>query len=217
MQQQTAVPAGLVQTTFDFQNSAIRRQWQKRKVASPGSISEISFRTINLRAALRSGEINDYAEIREIALELDHDLESWRAGMPEGWKYTSLSLCDTETYTDTLFAGRSHVYPNNWIADAWNSWRALRILVQQLILENEQSGTRPDTTQISRSVSVIRELSVDICVSILSLKDNPRELRDLGPGQHVSNPDHRYPLPDTKAVSRSSNPTEHCSGTNLCS
>ena len=177
MQQSTSVPFGLVQTTINFQTSATRKEWQKRKIASPGSITEISFRTINFRAALQSGEITDYTTIRSTALGLDQDLENWREGLPEAWRYTTVHLEATGTHA--LFDGISHVYANNWIADAWNNWRVLRILVKEIILENETIRTDPDKAQINSAISVIRELSVDICISIYSFYDNPRELQPV--------------------------------------
>jgi hypothetical protein len=175
MQQCTAVPSALVQTTYNFQTSATRRHWQQRKVASPGSISEISFRTINLRAALNGGEITDPATIRATLLELDHDLEAWRAGLDPGWKYSSVSDPE-ETSSGSCLKGHRHFYPNNWIADAWNNWRGLRIIVKQMILENEARSATPDVVQNSHATSVIRELSADICISIQSFRDNPRKL-----------------------------------------
>jgi hypothetical protein len=171
MQQQTAVPAALVQTTFNFQNSVTRRAWQSRRVASPGSISEISFRTINLRAALKSGEISDCAEIRQILLELDRDLESWRVALPDSWKYIVLKHGED---SDAVFAGQTHVYSNSWIGHAWNNWRVLRILIQQQMVENEQHRPLPDNELIVRAMAVIHELSVDICISVHSF-DTPSE------------------------------------------
>ena len=181
MQQGVPVPPALVQTTCNFQNSATRRRWQTQKVASPGSISEISFRTINLRAALKQGDITDYATIRTTFLELDHDLASWEAGLPPSWKY--ISLDNDQTSTGNSFAGRHHLYPNNWVADAWNNWRTLRILVNNVLLENEEDSVAPDLRQIADSASVIHQLSADICISIHSFGDNPRTSRspDLFP------------------------------------
>jgi hypothetical protein len=174
MQQCTPVPHSIVRTTCNFQTSTTRQQWQRRKVASPGSISEISFRTINLRAALTSGEISDPTIIRATALDMDQDLESWRAGLPRVWLYTPVKHYESDS--PDFFDGQEHIYVNSWITTAWNTWRTLRILVNQIILENEENSAMPDLSQISSAVSTIRELSRDICISVPSFGDNPRKL-----------------------------------------
>ncbi|KAJ9608738.1 hypothetical protein H2200_006509 [Cladophialophora chaetospira] len=179
MQQYTSVPYGLVQSTYGFQSSPTRQQWQKRKIASPGSISEISFRTINLRAALKNRELTDPAIIRATALAIDADIASWRAALPPSWGYiTTDKLKDAP---GSFNPESSHIYTNNWIADAWNNWRTLRIIVKQIILENEICSMTPDPAQISTAEAVIRQMSIDICVSIHSFRDNPRILAMIQP------------------------------------
>ncbi|KIW73095.1 hypothetical protein PV04_01239 [Phialophora macrospora] len=180
MQQSTAVPSALVQTTYNFQTSTIRRLWRERKVASPGSISEISFRIINLRAALNCGEITDPAAIRATLLELDDDLEAWRVGLNPSWKYSSVYDPD-EASSGCWLKGHRHLYPNNWIADAWNNWRGFRIIVKQMILDNEAKSATPDIVQNSHATSVIQEMSADICISIQSFRDHPRILSLIQP------------------------------------
>ncbi|KIX07330.1 uncharacterized protein Z518_01983 [Rhinocladiella mackenziei CBS 650.93] len=173
MQQHNAVPPALVQTTYDFQTSAIRQQWQHRRVASPGSICEISFRMVNLRAAFKNGEVTDPQVIRKTALEIDGDLEVWRAGVPPNWRYTTIDAPGAGV--DTCFDGKSHVYPTPWIADAWNNWRILRILVNQIIVQNEVRSSVPENAQKSIALSIIRQSSADICISTSSFIGTPRK------------------------------------------
>lgn len=186
MQQYTAVPYSLVKTTYNFQKSATRRQWHQRKMASPGSISEISFRLINLRAALKCGEITDPAVIRSRALELDHDLEMWRISLPKSWKYVPVRVSD-EASAGLCLNGQSHKYTSNWIADAWNNWRSVRILTKQIIFENEMRLPVPDPAQLSSAISVIQEVSAGICISTYSFRDSPRKFwADLDVVRHES-------------------------------
>jgi hypothetical protein len=177
MLQHIAVPPVLVQTTYNFEASAIRQQWRHRNIASPGSISEISFRIVNLRAALQNGEVTDPRVIREIALEIDGDLETWRAGVPLNWRYATIDA--TEALVGTCFDGKRHVYPSLWIADVWNNWRALRILVNQIIVQNELRSSVPDNVQKSVALSIIHQFSTELCISTTSFTGTPR--RSLTP------------------------------------
>jgi hypothetical protein len=172
MQQHIAVPPALVQTTYNFQTSAIRQQWQHRNIASPGSICEISFRMVNLRAAFQNGEVTDPQVIREAALDIDSDLETWRAGVPLNWRYATIDA--TEAPVGTCFDGKRHVYPSLWIAEVWNSWRTLRILVNQIIVQNELRSSVPGNAQKSIALSIIHQFSTELCISTTSFMDTPR-------------------------------------------
>ena len=169
MQQHIAVPPALVQTAYNFETSAIR---QHRNVSSPGSICEISFRIVNLRAALRNGEVTDPQVIRETALEIDGDLETWRAGVPRNWRYATIDA--NEAPVGTCFDGKRHVYPNLWIVDVWNNWRTLRILVNQIIVQNELRSSVPDNAQKSIALSIIHHFSTELCISTASFTGTPR-------------------------------------------
>ncbi|KIW77983.1 hypothetical protein Z517_07816 [Fonsecaea pedrosoi CBS 271.37] len=173
MQENVAVPNALVKATFNFQTGTLRQNWQRANIASPGSITEICFRLANLRAAMKDQGAIDPQAIRATALEIDADLETWRAGLPPSWKYTTVSMSDAAN--DTHFAGKMHVYPNLWIAEAWNSWRAARILVNQLILQNEACVPNPDNALTDLALSTIRQLCIDICISTHSFRDSPRK------------------------------------------
>jgi hypothetical protein len=168
------VPPTLVQTTYDFENSMIRKQWQQSKRASPGSMFEISVRMVNLRAIFKRSEAIDIHYFREKALELERDLQSWKAGVPLSWTYTTQN--DTQASTDTPFGGKSHFYPTLGLTDAWNHWRTLRIFVNKIIVQNEDRSIAPDNAQRSLAISIIREMSSDLCISTSSYIDTPCKL-----------------------------------------
>lgn len=202
MQQHLAVPPGLVQSTYRFESGVIRQQWRRRKVASHGSISEISFRLVNLRAAVKNGEITDSRVIRDMALGIDRDLETWRAGVPVEWRYTVVDgshvAVDTENDTDNdgdadtdtdpnpdpdpdhPFEGKTHTYPTLWIAEAWTNWRILRILANQVVVQTqtefpsvEDNNTPVESPRLARRV--IRQLSTDVCISVSSFTGTSRK------------------------------------------
>jgi len=178
MQQHIPVPPVLMQMSHNFETSATRQQWQHRDVTSPGVTSpgstlEIVFRLVNFRAALKNGEITDPQVIRETALKIDGDLETWRAGVPPNWRYATINA--PEAAVGTCFDGKSHVYPNPWIAEFWNHWRTLRILVNQIIVQNEVCSSVPDNAQKSTALSIIHQLSTDLCISSPALMNTPRK------------------------------------------
>ncbi|KAJ6101941.1 hypothetical protein N7486_004368 [Penicillium sp. IBT 16267x] len=169
-----AVPPALVQATYNFHTSAL---WYHRS-SHPGSLTEIAFRLVNLHAAIKSGYLTQPL-IRNVALEIDRDLEVWREGVPPGWRYTIIHNKENNRTINTCLDGRYHVYANHRIAETWNSWRSQRIAINQLILRNELlSG--PGTGSIA-AISAIRRFSEDVCLSIGYLVDSPRSLSLVQP------------------------------------
>jgi hypothetical protein len=150
-----------------------RKKKSSRNNLLPGSIGDMSFRLLNLRAAINENKVEDTVAIREASLELDRELQSWSSSDLPNWKYTEI-----DAGTDPLglcFNGKSHVYRDFRAVEAWNYWRTLRILVNQIILQNETSSIVPDSDLEASSLSIIRQLSIDICVSTASFTDTPRK------------------------------------------
>lgn len=144
---------------------------QKRNTASSASMSELSYRLVNLRAAFKTGMITDPRIICETALEIDDDLETFRAGIPRCWGYTTVDATDAPTAT--FFDGKRHVYPNLWVAEVWNNWRTLRILINQIILQSELRVGMSNNAQ--RSLELIHRFCADLCTSVTSFVDSPRK------------------------------------------
>lgn len=174
MQRHISVPQSLVRSWDGFYTSKTRKWWQRRNLASPNSICEISFRLVNLRAALTAGEITDAQIAVETATGIDSDLVTWRATMPEEWEYTAVDSPDS-------FGGVTHIYPNLWVAEVWKNWRILRILINQMIGENEAGSDKPNEERISQALSVIRQASMELCISCFNFMGTPRKLFPIGP------------------------------------
>jgi hypothetical protein len=177
-EQHAPIPPALVRATYDFEASPIRPRWRRRDVASPGSMSEISFRLVNLCARWETGEIPDPAVVRDVAREIDDDLEAWRQGVAPGWRYSVnaddgttavAATADGSSGGTTGFDGKRHVYPNLWVAEAWNSWRTLRIRVNQIIHQT-------DHRHRDRARADIRRLSTDLCISTSNFTGTPRKM-----------------------------------------
>ena len=165
----TEVPTALVQTTCDF--AFTRQQWQYRKIASPGSLCEISFQVVNLYASIRKTNSKGPKAFLERASNIDADLRAWAKGLPLSWRFI---IFDTPSDDEQWPHGRRHLYTNLWIAEAWNSWRVLRILSNQVVRQIEQHLDDSSTWGEPISTSVVRQCSIEICISTASLKGSPR-------------------------------------------
>jgi len=174
VQQQVAVPKALVQATYYFQVSTMRQYWRQIDVASPASITEICFRVVNLRAALRTGVITDPGVIRTVAMDIDNDLETWSTGLTPSWRYSSVVSPGIHYYD--CFNGLRHVYTSLWIAEAWNNWRILRILVNQMLMQ-----TGIDLSETTKKQNAIRQLSSEVCLTVYNFAGNPRILSLIQP------------------------------------
>jgi hypothetical protein len=137
---------------------------QKRNTASLASISELSYRLVNLRAAFKTGMITDPRII-------DDDLDAFRAGVPWYWECATLDATDAPT--GTFFDGKRHAYPNLWVAEVWNNWRTLRILINQIILQSELRTGMSDQAQ--RSLELIHRFCAELCISVASFAHSPRK------------------------------------------
>ncbi|KEF56874.1 uncharacterized protein A1O9_07064 [Exophiala aquamarina CBS 119918] len=167
MQRHIPVPKTLMQMWDTFYTSKTRKWWQRRNLATSNSICEISFRLVNLRAALRNGKIAGAQTIIDTAIAIDEDLVTWRTTMPLEWNYTTVDAPDN-------FGGTAHTYPNLWVAEAWKNWRILRILVNQTIYENGGGSSQPSDESISKAPSVIRESSWELCICCSNFMGTPR-------------------------------------------
>ncbi|KKK26308.1 hypothetical protein ARAM_001563 [Aspergillus rambellii] len=184
MERNIAVPPALVETTCNFQTSTVRKLWKSRSVASPGSICEISFRLVNLQAAMAGGKITDPTVVTNKALDIDHDLQLWEASVPATWGFSVVDAAEAEA--GSFLAGKRHVYSSTWVAEGWNNWRALRIVVNQLILRNERAQAEPDSNRLSRSRSIVCQLSTELCMSTSGFIGSPHILSLIQPLYLVS-------------------------------
>jgi hypothetical protein len=173
MYQNLPVPQAFYETSQNFQSSSIRREWQIRKVASPGSVSEISFRIVNLSAAIQNGHVTDSETILTQASQIDRELLAWKATVSHSWTYGTVD--PARPPGDAYFDGKCHVYPKLWVAEIWNNWRALRILVNQIILSQIPVTHSIDRSKRCDAQSIIRIMSTDICISSSSFLRTPRK------------------------------------------
>ncbi|KAK4672141.1 hypothetical protein QC763_100360 [Podospora pseudopauciseta] len=160
MKQRVAVPPALVTATYNFQSSGIREQLHQRETRNPASICEISFRVVNLRAAVKHGALSQEA-ILQSALDIDADLKTWREGLPFSWEY-----CTSDDSTG--FNGKRHQYGSLSMAKVWNNWRTLCILVGRIVVQNKVCAVERKAT----TLRWIHELMADVCISASSFGED---------------------------------------------
>jgi hypothetical protein len=144
---------------------------KSRRESRPGPLGSLCFRLLRLRDAIRHDELKDRQTIRESAAEIDHDLVTWAGSLPT---YAAVDV-PAGGADETYFQGKCHVYSNLQVAQAWNNWRTLRIVVNQMIIRHEACPDPVDITYTSSSIPIIRQLSNDICMSAASFAGSPRK------------------------------------------
>jgi hypothetical protein len=170
--QQVAVPEALIQISYDFKARKIRPRNSNVPISS---MTDMCFRLLNLRAAIKNSENTDAQAIREAALELDSDLDTFSTNVPSTWKHTAIDISD-DPVGDIYFNGVRHLYSDLWTAKVWNHWRTLRILVNQIIVQTEgHSVSVLSSAQSINAHSIIHQLSIDICISTSSFIGSPRK------------------------------------------
>lgn len=123
--------------------------------------------------------------MHERALQIEADLESWKAVAPHAWTCTvvdNFSAKSCQIDHSMIYNGKRHEYPSPSVAVLWNHWRILSILVHQLLIRiiNTFDDSSVEAFQCgsytrAHSESRIREFSDDVCTSVASFMNTPRE------------------------------------------
>lgn len=173
MQHDVPVSPALLQITHMFDTSDLGR---RRKERRPGPMGTWCFRLLQLRDAIRSNDVKDGQTICETAAEIDRELTAWSASLPT---YATIDV-PVGVSDDEFFQGKRHVYNNLVIAQAWNNWRTMRIVANQMIVQSEACSGASGVSHASPSpLAIIREMSDEICTSAPSFAGVPRKW--LGP------------------------------------
>jgi hypothetical protein len=132
----------------------------------------------NLRADIRSNIFSDEREIISAGSAIEADLIAWLASLPPEFNYTTHTKSPFDSVFQPRFRGitpyddQYHVYPNLWVANSWNQYRAARILVSEIILSHvRKMSDSTSLTSLSEEFrlqcrtlrSTIRRLAVEIC------------------------------------------------------
>lgn len=142
-------------------------------MTQPEPLGHVCFRLLDLRAAIKSGDMTDPIAIYAEAVEMDRHLEAWRATLKPIWSYATVDV--VEAPAGTHFEGKCHVYNNPWTAQVWNNWRTLRILVNRIIVQHDIYINVDDRVHEPFALSLIHQLSSEICISAPVFIGNARE------------------------------------------
>jgi hypothetical protein len=149
-----------------------------RRNRQPGPLGDALLRLLELRSLLKCGDgIVDFRAIHHDAVEMDREFEFWRETLPPSWNYVIDDASDNSHCI--YFVRKRHVYSNPWTAQVWNNWRALRILVNKIILENEPRSGTMDSAQGSAALSIIHQMSTEICISAPHFLGSPRKYASM--------------------------------------
>ncbi|KAK4175490.1 hypothetical protein QBC36DRAFT_189790 [Triangularia setosa] len=160
MKQRVTVPPALVTATYNFQSSGIREQLHQPETRSPASVCEISFRVVNLRAAVKNGTLNQEIILAR-ALDIEADLRTWREGLPSAWEYATSD-------DKTGFSGKRQEYGSLSMAKVWNNWRTLCILVGRILVQNEAC----EVDVKAATLKWMHELMAEVCISASSFGED---------------------------------------------
>lgn len=151
---------------------------------------EIIARFCYVRARKEKETVMDLPQFVATYLELDDDFEAWASSSPSNWYYSTV-----ETYqsSDNVLDGHCDVYDDPWAANVWNAYRCSRILIHEALLDhlmpfllNEDMGDPTFfATQYSKSSTIIRSLTSEICASVPCRLGIPPEAGEVCPPQAV--------------------------------
>ncbi|KAH8880964.1 hypothetical protein GQ53DRAFT_812943 [Thozetella sp. PMI_491] len=127
--------------------------------------SDTCFRLLGFCASFRAGSLTDHGEIHDTAVAFDSGLIAWAAASTNSnvLRYSTIDTRDAPP--GTCFRGKRHIYSSPLAAEAWNAWRTMRILTNQVMLENATSSGTLDSAVGSGARDTIQQLSVDVCIS----------------------------------------------------
>ncbi|MCJ1389447.1 hypothetical protein MMC18_002304 [Xylographa bjoerkii] len=134
-------------------------------------LASIVSRFVTLRASIRKKKFTDSTAIISVMSALDAEMARWATELPPEWTFTT--VISTED-SENIFESRCHVYHSVWVAILWNHYRAIRILVNNVLLYHldlvsslpldDNRGSHQE--QRRRSLVLVSRLPIDICYSI---------------------------------------------------
>jgi hypothetical protein len=145
--------------------------------AAATSLVHLASRYCDLRSSM--SEFRDYSDPERIittACAIDNDYDIWAKTCPYQMIYQTVTLKER---SDEVFSDHYHIYPNLWVATVWNNYRSVRLLINELILDQlchlylstpESPLLWNDTcfyeNQVLASNTILLQLCHDICASV---------------------------------------------------
>jgi hypothetical protein len=152
-------------------------EFESPEQAAATSLVNLASRYCDLRSSM--GSFHDYTDPERIILTacaIDSDYDLWAKTCPIPMIYQNLTMRER---SEEVFSDHYHVYPNLWVATVWNNYRAVRLLINELILDQlcqlylnspESPLLCNDTclfeNQVLASNATLLQLCHDICASV---------------------------------------------------
>lgn len=127
----------------------------------------------DLRAAIKKGELTETEAVISKALEIDGSLEHLLEFASSG--YTHEIVTAASGPSDECLDGYYYAYSYLWVAQIWNSYRFVRLLLHETILRQVErdrdksilgDGDDPIMGQFSQSKALVVRLCTEICASV---------------------------------------------------
>ncbi|POR37839.1 Uncharacterized protein TPAR_01972 [Tolypocladium paradoxum] len=174
----------IVQTCHQLQEPipyALRRwsSWveslQSEAESASNRFSEINERLAIARADIKRKGICSPSAIATRLLRIDGELETWRRDLPASWVYKSYRDLRSTGSLDRGFTGWYDMYPDLWIASAWNNYRTVRLLIHETIIKATiKYGAVDENPNLDVSMAVLQTMTRDICNSVICHLGGPQ-------------------------------------------
>lgn len=153
-----SVPQAMIQTFKPFWVS------QSHDEIVACELAEIASHFVDVRASLLAKDSVGRGENIVIALDIEHALVQWQAGLPSSRSFATISSADR----NETFNVQTHVYPNLWTAKVWNFYKAIRIMVNDILLHHLTAldVTPAHEEQQIKCLATISQMAADICASV---------------------------------------------------
>lgn len=134
--------------------------------------SDIMIRFIDLNVAVQNRSLSNTDAIIASAAQIDSELLNLQTNIPPMWQYQTIF---TDADPDLVFEGFYHVYSDLWVAQMWNNFRILRMVLNEVIREQLIKGyssnpllfTAPEyAVQLQVSTDAIILLASKICATV---------------------------------------------------
>lgn len=165
VQNKVPMPADLVELWASSTNSFNGRTPAK-------SFSDIMIRFIDLNVAVKNGNLFNPDAIIASAIQIDSELLNLQTNMPPMWQYQTIF---TDADPGLVSEGFYHVYSDLWVAQMWNNFRIVRMVLNEIIREQLIKGysfnpplfTAPEyAVQLQLSTDAIILLASEICATV---------------------------------------------------
>ena len=143
------------------------------------NLSLIIVKFCNLRASMDSfDDYRDSARVVSAAYNIDAELAGWAMQCAVQSVYNTVTI---QSQCESVFSDYYHTYDTIWAASTWNSYRGIRILLNELLGRQlthlsqhhfdypeayDEYSSMPYETQILCCKSLLVHLSQDICASV---------------------------------------------------